>query len=269
MTTNRTGNWITLLVLCFVFASFLVPNFVLSMQEKQLEEQVFTRDKKISKLDVEAEKIYLVKAIHEIEENSNSIFTQQKQVGYTTKGKKEEFRLTEIGKQMEKLQDTSILQEIGIDIPISYTMYSNIIGYQNNHTQYFLENIQLVIEEDKYELVRESKTNKLLSVACAKEKLQEGRSKQEILQSFIEYLDLYIIDDWKYEEGMIQAEQNNRQWKYEIRQMKSDKADLTVVLLEDDEYYMLGVRPQDDLYRSGMNYVIVNPSVEIVEAVSE
>ena len=51
--------------------------------------------------------------------------------------------------------------------------------------------------------------------------------------------------------------------------MKSDKADLTVVLLEDDEYYMLGVRPQDDLYRSGMNYVIVNPSVEIVEAVSE
>ena len=89
------------------------------------------------------------------------------------------------------------------------------------------------------------------------------------MQSFIEYLDLYIIDDWKYEEGMIQAEQNNRQWKYEIRQMKSDKADLTVVLLEDDEYYMLGVRPQDDLYRSGMNYVIVNPSVEIVEAVSE
>ena len=93
MKTNRKGNWITLLVLCFVFASFLVPNFVLSMQEKQLEEQVFTRDKKISKLDVEAEKIYLVKAIHEIEENSNSIFTQQKQVGYTTKGKKEEFRL--------------------------------------------------------------------------------------------------------------------------------------------------------------------------------
>lgn len=68
---------------------------------------------------------------------------------------------------------------------------------------------------------------------------------------------------------MIKADQNNRQWKYEISQMKSDKADLTVVLLEDDEYYMLGVRPQDDLYRSGMNYITTSPNMEIVEVVSE
>jgi len=266
MKTNRIGNGIILLVLCFVFVSFLMPRFVLSVQEKQLEEQVFIREKKTSKLDVEAEKIYLVKAIHEIEENSNSIFIKRDQVAYTKEGENEEFGLTELGKQMKKLQDTSILQEIGIDIPISYTIYSNTIGYQSNNIQYLLENIQLAIKEDEYEFVMESKTNKLLSIACSKDKLQEGRTKQEILQSFIQYLDLYIIDDWKYEEGLIQSDRNNSMWKYEISQMKSDKADLTVVLLEDNEHYMLGVRSQGDLYRSGMSYIVANPKVMLTEA---
>lgn len=201
MKTRRKGNILTILVILFVCISFLVPGILLSLQEKQLEEQVFTRAKKESKLDVEAEKIYLVKAIHDIEEGSNLITVENWHKVYTTaKNTKEEFRLTEIGKQIEKLENLQILQDTGIDRPTQYSVHSNTTGYQDKEGQYFLGNIQVEIEQDRYEGVMESKTCKFLSLAFQKEKLYEGRSKKEILESFIQYLDLYIIDDWEYKE---------------------------------------------------------------------
>ncbi len=250
MKKKRRGNVITMFAILFVVFSFLVPEILLSMQEKQLEEKVFTREKKESKLDVEAEKIYLVRAIHEIEEVSNLIAIEKWHEVYTTsKGQKEDFKLTEVGKQMEKLEEFQILQGTGIDIPSNYSVYSNTTGYRNNQKEYLLGNVQVEIEGNKYELVMESKTGKILTIVLPKEKICEERTKQEILESFLHYLDLYIIDDWEYKEENLQS-QKYHGWNYLLARMKSEKADLVIMLYENDMYYMLGIRSQNSIYES-------------------
>jgi len=273
MKRKRKGNILTILIVLFVCICFCLPSVLLSQQEKRLEKQIFTREKQESKLDVEAERIYLVKAIHCIEEESNIIAVEKWHEAYSTdQNEKEVLGTTEVGKQIAKLEDFQILQSTGINSPVEYTIYSNTTGYRNDKNEYLLDNVQVVIEQElgksdysqmlieqgQYELVMEEKTGKILSIVLPKQKLYEGKTKEEILESFTHYLDLYIIDDWKYEQ-MEMKSQKYRGWKEEIHQIKSEKAGLVIALYENDAHFMIGIRSQSNLYESlDSNYRITS-----------
>jgi len=56
-----------LVVIIIIVLSFLVPNVLLKMEDFKIESISYKEKRSNSKIDVHAENIYLVKAIHDIE----------------------------------------------------------------------------------------------------------------------------------------------------------------------------------------------------------
>ena len=84
----------------------------------------------------------------------------------------------------------------------------------------------------------------IIFVILNKEDLCEEISREEIFRNYVKYLDLYIIDDWKYENNVL----------------VSKKANLSVGIREIDNQYFLFVKTTD-IYRTidnnkNMEYVI-------------
>ena len=88
---------------------------------------------------------------------------------------------------------------------------------------YIFNNIYLLIKGVEYHLEMEDKTGKIVSITLKTENVPENR--EEVMRKYIEYLDLYIIDDWKLEDYVL----------------KSEKAQLVVNLTDYEDYCVLSI----------------------------
>ena len=79
-------------------------------------------------------------------------------------------------------------------------------NYSNKTTKYVINQIVLSLGDGKRILVEmEEKTGKILLYSSSIAEI-EGLEEEEILKNFVKYLDLYIIDDWKYGNNMLISE---------------------------------------------------------------
>lgn len=95
----------------------------------------------------------------------------------------------------------------------------------------------------------EEKTGKIINADFSKNFLKSDVEKEKQLRNYAKYLDLDIIGDWKFEENVL----------------KSEKAQLTIMLVEKGESCMLTIAPTET-YKE---YVEVDDAIkrenEIVE----
>lgn len=64
---------IYIIVSVIILASFKIPELLLELENNNIEIAVYEKEKKKNAIDIEAEKIYLVKAIHDIEDESGLV----------------------------------------------------------------------------------------------------------------------------------------------------------------------------------------------------
>lgn len=97
----------------------------------------------------------------------------------------------------------------------------------------------------------EEKTGKIISADFSKSFFKTDVEIEKVLRNYSKYLDLDIIDDWKFENNNI---------------LKSEKAQLIIMLVENDDSYMLTIAPIE-IYEE---YVIednaINYEYEMVES---
>ncbi len=237
---------IILIVFVMILVSFFVPNLLFWLEDFRIEKQICAIAKPKSKIDVQAEKIYLVRAIHDIEgfyrnlvihkkengvyyANGNNISVAPSEIISTTKIR-DEATFAELKNEMDKLEKGNVLKNLTLgeeECYVSEKIYTNE-GDDYKIKHYYFKNSEIEVEA-------ENKTGKILSIIFPKDSLLEDT--QEMKKNFVKYLDLYIIDDWKLE--------NNR--------LKSEKAQLEVVLVETEEQCRLMICP----VRSNSQYEIV------------
>ena len=87
----------------------------------------------------------------------------------------------------------------------------------------------------------EKKTGKIIKLVLNKENLCDTIEKKEIMKNYIQYLGLNIIDDWKYDNNI----------------MESKKADISVILVEDvkNDVNILSVHTNETKSRTLIEYV--------------
>ena len=88
----------------------------------------------------------------------------------------------------------------------------------------------LEIDNKKYDLEIEDKTGKIIKISLQNNDFSDDL--EQLMINFVKYLDLYIIDDWTFEENML----------------KSKKAELVVKLNESDDDISLSINSSQKLY---------------------
>lgn len=91
----------------------------------------------------------------------------------------------------------------------------------------------------------EKKTGKIIKISFNKDILNNDINKSEILENYIKYLNLYIIDDWKFE--------NN--------QVISEKAGLCVIFIEDTKNNQLSLSISS-IINEGTNVIVESSETE-------
>lgn len=221
---------IYIIVFIIIIASFKAPEILLATKINDIENQMFYKEKIKNSIDVEAEKIYLVKAIHDMENGNNAIeiATSNKKYSITglvvenSNGNIVDEKSEGIIEELSKLIEQNILDT---DITRIYTGSLVDRQYATNQNRYVLFDGYIEFEDKLFSVELESKTRKILFINFSKEDLYDKCSKEELLTNYVKYLDLYIIDDWHFENDML----------------KSDKASLIVNLAEAGERYILSV----------------------------
>lgn len=111
--------------------------------------------------------------------------------------------------EMQKMKDMHILQNAVTDYDendIEYSVYGR--EYNKLKKEYTINNVGLTT--DGVEALRveiEEKTGKVVYyISNSKYKIVEDIDAEEILRNYIKYLDLYIIDDWKFENNILVSE---------------------------------------------------------------
>lgn len=215
-----------------IICSFSIPYILVQKEDARMEKEIYRMDKIDSKIDVQAENIYLVKVIHEMDEGYFNVLIgesiKKKQVLETSKNKgKVENNITkQVIEEIVEMQDKKILKDININNNDSqYTFGIIEKTYKNYLSEYFFNDISIEINDIEIKVQLEGKTQKILYIEVSKDKLENEIEKQEIMENYIKYLDLYIIGDWKME--------NNR--------LESRKAQLAVSLEEKGNKYILSV----------------------------
>ncbi len=226
------------IIVVVVLLTFKIPEILLKKDSQNVGLEIYKEIENETTIDFETEKIYLVKAIHDIEEGRTIVISSpeymylyQKQVFDINDG------LTQkVNDELVKLKESNIIKDIGIEPDKEYRIGLIDKSYPNKEITYDIKNIILSsnsndINNIKYILNMESKTGKILYIAFNEDNLCELENKQEILENYIKYLNLYIIDDWKYEENEIDK----------VYTMKSEKAGLKVTLEQHDENIMISI----------------------------
>ncbi len=202
---------------CFVFllilGSFKVPELLFKANEKWIETRVFEKKQRQSTIDIEAEKVYLVKAIHDMENSNKSVVVSSKSIASSgtiekVNSIKDENRVeSQLAKELAKFSEFHILD----DFQITETGTSQIDTidrfYQNDDRQYVITDV--FFKENAYfeELKIENKTKKILSLSFFSEHDQwDVTKKEEIMRNYVQYLDLYIMDDWQFENGCLSSQ---------------------------------------------------------------
>ena len=65
--------FIYLIVVVIVYLSFCMPNIIFSLEDLKMENTSYKKKPVDSKIDVQAESIYLIKAIHDIQDGSSNL----------------------------------------------------------------------------------------------------------------------------------------------------------------------------------------------------
>ena len=219
-----------IIVCIIILLSFKIPNILLENKTYNISLEIYKTEKTKRDIDVEAKNIYLVNAIHEIEESQNIVeITSNKK--YLFLAEKEESGYFEnIENELEKLKDYNILTNFN-GIQNYKIKLINKGYYQNGEMKYTLLDI-LLEQDENYNLEIENKTGKILNISTRKENFN-FTDKKDLMINFVKYLDLYIINDWEYI--------NNT--------LKSEKAKLTVYLVENEDEYNLLIHSEERNYK--------------------
>lgn len=119
-------NLLFLLALIVIAFSFIMPKMLLQVEDLSREQEIFTRQEKKSKINVQAEKIYLVRFIHDVYELRNTkvaYYDDKKSVAVsmpiTEKGRNTS--LPEAFKnEISKLVTSGIINDIDFDEFVNY-----------------------------------------------------------------------------------------------------------------------------------------------------
>lgn len=230
MKTKIRNTIIYIIVFIIIIASFIIPKILLQLQETNTEIEVYTGDKKEKQIDIEAEEIYLVKAIHEIEKSKN-ITTEYS--NYKVEKVEDGIVSKNIFDEVDKLQEYNILPKTTGEKKLNQNIGIGIMNkhYTQEENKYIITTASIETEGCRYYLELEGKTGKAINVIIEKsnENLYQTMDKQQILKNYIKYLDLFIINDWEFKNNF----------------MKSEKAKLIVSLAKSDEMYILSIHSSD------------------------
>ena len=227
----KIKNMIIYLLFCIaILILFRTPEYLLKIEENNIENEVYEKKKIDQKIDIQTEKIYLVKAIHEMESDNSKVEisssqTQKSWILAESSFTEENESIPNVSKkQLQKLKEFNILKNFDIEEDSNYNVRLISKIYQGEEN-YAIDNIFFTTTNELYNIEMEEKTGKILFINFAKEDIFDGSTKEEILINYVKYLDLYIIDDWHYENDVL----------------KSDKAGLVVSLLANETRYILSI----------------------------
>ena len=219
-------------VILIIFASLTLPEMFVKAFSDKIENKTFEISESPSNIDVEAEKIYLVRAIHDIRGDAIKVTISSDSQKYLINNYFESVNSSNIDivKELEALKQYNILDNFE---PESAETVS--IGMTNNtylkENKYIIYNILANFNDIELHLEIEDKTGKIIYIYFNKENFFDGND-EKVLRNFVKYLDLHIIDDWKYSEDLIAQ-------KYYL---KSEKAKLVVVLDKSYDKYEISVK---------------------------
>ncbi len=220
------------IVFIIILISFGLPQILLKLQEINIENTVFEKKAEKILLDVEAEKIYLVKAIHDMNLIDTVEINASKKKWVLVESLKINGTLDEsyfnFQNQLKKMQEYGILKDDKLE---NYSISFVDKLYHNDKQQYIIYNVLLKINNREYSLEIENKTKKILDFSLEKDYFA-SENKEELMLNYIKYLDLNIIDDWKFEND----------------KLKSEKADLVIELKEDDNIFNFSINTAHNLY---------------------
>lgn len=225
MKTKIKNGMIYFAVFLMLIFSFQMPQILFEMEDASCSKMIFKREKASGKLDVQAENIYLVKAIHDMKEGKFMVkITPYKEVEVVEKTSNQAISYVKQGEDTQLKQEMEKMQKLGIlkkaewkeDSPMIQTekwYRKDEVNYQTN-----------IFAKGEIFAEIESKMGKCMTFSFPKDMLAD-LEKQEIMQNYIQYLDLYIVDDWQFENG----------------KMVSQKAQLEVILVMNEKYCTLEI----------------------------
>lgn len=228
---------ICIIVLLVVFASFKVPELLFKIQEKYMQMHAYEREESKGNMNIETEKIYLVKAIHDIEKESSSAV-----IGYhdtsknnviVSSAKEESKLLEEVEKELIKLQEHQILKRFDKREKDQWKVSFTPRFYKTDNANYTVNYVSLQIGNDRYMIEIEEKTGKIIHIVSETDNLFEEMSSRDILEHYIQYLDLYIIEDWIVEESYA----------------RSETANLEITLDKSEGEYMLAIHSATGVFK--------------------
>lgn len=222
--------FMSLIIISF---SFVMPNLLLGIEDLSREKEIFAKQKIERKIDVEAEKIYLVTFIHDIYEIKDEKVYYENKKGKTLVREvstpiaitRTDLNPTEKFKnEILKLESNEIINETNFDEYIQYIEVENVFL-----PEYTVTTCSMPQEDEEWiEVNIEEKTGKIISVDFSKNFLKTDIEREKQLRNYAKYLDLDIIGDWKFEKNNI---------------LKSEKAQLIIMLVERNDSYMLTIAP--------------------------
>lgn len=217
-------------IIIIVF-SFVMPNLLLGAEDVAREKEIFIRQKKQNKkIDVQAEKIYLVTFIHDIyqikDEKIYNVKTKSTSYsGPVTSRIEQESPTEKFKNEISKLISNEILNEINFDEYIDYLEVENYFPLD-----YIVRSCSMPKENgDFIEINVEQKTGKIISIYFSENFLRTDAEVEKQLRNYAKYLDLDIIDDWEFHNNILESE----------------KAQLTIMLDKKENSYMLTIAPID------------------------
>lgn len=229
--------FIYFIVIIIVYLSFCMPNIIFSLEDLKMENTSYKKKPTDSKIDVQAESIYLVKAIHDIQDGSSNLKISNSYSEISVAGKSKEnnnkiikYLLEETRKMQINDNQLEHLLEKYADTDFKYYIYGK--EYNNSKKEYRI--YRIVFQIDNYEIFVEieEKTCKILSYVGIPKNKEEGISEEQILRNYIRYLDLYIINDWTYKNNML----------------VSEKAKLAVNIVYYDNIYIISIHSLTNEY---------------------
>ncbi len=247
MKSKIKSSIIYIIVVIIVIVSLKVPEILLQVEDRIIEMQVYEKQKYKDSIDVEAEKVYLVNAIHAIESEDSVVeLINNKETQWVITAVDEEGNgvMKRWKNELLKLVEFNVLNNVESSKKGKYEVRLINKIYQSGDEKYIIHKSSVYINKEQYDIEIEEKTGKILYILFDKSKLYNA-TKEEILRNYVKYLDLYIIDDWKLEDN----------------KLKSQKAKLVVRLIENEENYMLSIHSLNEQKQ----FVDINKESYIVE----
>lgn len=232
------------IILIIVF-SFVVPKLLLRIEDLSREKEIFAREKYKNKIDVQAEKIYLVRFIHDIFDlkEKKIYYDNNKTVAVSssvpmTEVSENKVPSEQILNELSKIISNNIIKDIDYSTPIDYYEVKNMFSFE-----YTVITGDIVTEDFGLGLGIEEKTGKIISLDFPKSILRSDIDKKKQLENYAKYLDLDIIGDWKYENQVL----------------SSEKAQLSIILDERERVCKLIIAPTGlyEEYEAQRNYEVV------------